>query len=159
MYGVKCLFSNRSKRLKRKSNPNCLSNSSSVSTNLKSATKRIQNPKLAEAPIAVRRHKILFYFFASRDAIPLKTTALDTHSFSVDGVHSKQQGRDQARSPILEHTAHSQEEDTHAGMKDNVEEVVRGGAQLAEEVVQSESENREWPVRFVAAFLCGEEKK
>lgn len=88
----------------------------------------------------------------------VKTAETDTHSFSVNGVHSKQQGSNQAGSPILEHAAHSKKEDAHAGMKDNVEEVVGGCAQLTKEVVQSESENRERPVRFMAPFLCGEEK-
>lgn len=80
---------------------------------------------------------------------------VDTHSFSVNRVHGEQQGRDKAGGLILEHAAHTQEEDAHEGMEDNVEEVVGGGAQLAEDVVQSESEYRERPVRFVAPLLYG----
>lgn len=84
---------------------------------------------------------------------------MDTHSFSVNGVHGKQQGRDQAGGLILEHAANSQEEDAHDSMEDDIEEVVGGRAQLAEEVVQSESEYRERPVRFVATLLCRERGK
>lgn len=80
---------------------------------------------------------------------------MDTHGFGVNRVHGEQQGRDQAGGLILKHAAHSQEEYAHDGMEDDVEEVVGGGAQLAEEVVQSESEYRERPVRFVAPLLCG----
>lgn len=79
---------------------------------------------------------------------------MDTHGFRVNGVHGEQQGRDQAGGLILEHAAHSQEEDAHDGMKDDVEEMVGGGAQLAEEVVQAESEHRERPVWFVTPLLC-----
>lgn len=84
---------------------------------------------------------------------------MDTHGFSVNGVHGEQQGRDQAGSLILEDAAHSQEEDAHGGVEDDVEEVVGGRAQLTEEVVQSESEYRQRPVGFVAPLLCEGEKK
>lgn len=69
-----------------------------------------------------------------RQTIPAAvwTVAVDTHSLSVNGVHGEQQGCDQAGGLILEHAAHSQEEDAHDGMEDDVEEVVGGGAQLAE---------------------------
>lgn len=86
---------------------------------------------------------------------------MDTHGFSVNGVHGEQQGRDQAGSLVLEHAAHSQEEDAHGGVENDVEEVVGGRAQLTEEVVQSESEHRQRPVRFVAPLLGagGKQKK
>lgn len=83
---------------------------------------------------------------------------MDTHSFGVNGVHCEQQGCDQAGRLVLEHAAHSQEEDAHDGVEDDIEKVVGGRAQLAEEVVQSECEYRERPVRFVTPLLRGGEK-
>lgn len=70
-------------------------------------------------------------------------------------MHGEQQGRDQAGSLVLEHAAHSQEKDAHGDVEDDVEEVVGGRAQLTEEVVQSEGEYRQRPVRLVAPLLCG----
>lgn len=78
---------------------------------------------------------------------------MHTHSFSVDGVHSKQQRRHQAGSLVQEQPAHSQEKHTHHGVQHHVEQMVGSCGQLTEEVVQSEGENGQRSIRLVAPLL------
>lgn len=46
-----------------------------------------------------------------------------------------------------------EKEDTHHGMKNHIEEVVRRGAQLAEQVIEAEGENSKRPIGLMAPLL------
>ena len=76
-----------------------------------------------------------------------------TYSFSVDGVHSKQQCCHQAGSLVQEQSAHSQEKHTYYSVQNNIEQMVGSCIQLTEEVVQSEGEYSKGSVRFMAPLL------
>ncbi len=80
-----------------------------------------------------------------------------TYSLCVDGMDSKQQSRYEAGVSVQEQTAEVEEEDTHHGMEKHIEEVVRWGAQLAEQVIEAEGENSKRSVGLMAPLL--EEKK
>lgn len=80
-----------------------------------------------------------------------------TYSLCVDGMDSKQQSRYEAGASVQEQTAEVEEEDTHHGVENHIEEVVWWGAQLAEQVIEAEGENSKRPVGLMAPLL--EEKK
>lgn len=65
----------------------------------------------------------------------------------------KQQGRYEAGASVQEQTAEVEKEDTHHGMKNHIEEVVRRGAQLAEQIIEAEGENSKRPIGFMAPLL------
>jgi hypothetical protein len=53
----------------------------------------------------------------------------------------------------LNHTAtHSNEEERHCSMKNNVHKVIPVWLESVEKVVEAESEHAEWSVRLVTAF-------
>lgn len=76
-----------------------------------------------------------------------------TYGLCVDGVHSEQQGRNQAGGLVQEQTAEPQKKHTHHRMQPHVEQVVGCRTQLTEEIVQTEGEHCQGPVGFVAPLL------
>ncbi len=76
-----------------------------------------------------------------------------TYSLCVDGMDSKQQSRYEAGASVQEQAAEVEEEDTHHGVENYIEEVVWWGAQLAEQVIEAEGENSKRPVGLMAPLL------
>lgn len=76
-----------------------------------------------------------------------------TYSFCVDGVDCKQQGRNKAGASVQEQTAEMEKEDTHHSVKNHIEEVVRRGVQLTEQVIEAEGENSKRSVGLMAPLL------
>lgn len=76
-----------------------------------------------------------------------------TYSLCVDGVNSKQKSRYEAGVSVQEQATEVKEENAHHGVKNNIQKVVRWGAQLTEQVIEAEGENSERSVGLMAPLL------